>query len=423
MKNKILNKIVIPLVLMISTIFSLVGDVFALENVPSSITLTSSAAVKGYIGETINFGTKRLTNGTLAYCLDYHKQTTQNTTAKLVGEMDAGMAYLIENGYPNKSITGDNEKDYYITQTAIWWYLDETTSSKNLTEEFKTTDTDSANLREYIRKLKDEAINAKNKGYKNPKIAVSVSNNYLYPTADKSYYISDEIVVELTDLDNYSVSITNAPEGSYITDKTGNKKNTFEKGQTFRIYVPTSALDLNKKDIKISVSSTTKYNKVYKYSPESSEEQDIVPAIPYPTEVSVKTELNLLAASSIVKIDKIDASTKKSLKGAVLVIKDKAGNEILKFTTTDDTYIIKDLPNGEYTIEEVSAPDGYALSDKVYSFVVDNDNRSQSITVENYPAIKVPDTNSNSSIIMYIIGTLIIISGVLFTIYNAKKQK
>ena len=43
--------------------------------------------------------------------------------------MNAGVAYILENGYPNKHFTGDSNKDYYITQLAVWWYLDDTTGS------------------------------------------------------------------------------------------------------------------------------------------------------------------------------------------------------------------------------------------------------------------------------------------------------
>ena len=60
-----------------------------------------------------------------------HTNTAQNTTATLVKNssiIDNGLIYILRNGYPEKSITGDNDKDYYITQTAVWWYLDEVTN-------------------------------------------------------------------------------------------------------------------------------------------------------------------------------------------------------------------------------------------------------------------------------------------------------
>ena len=57
------------------------------------------------------------------------------------------------NGYPNKSFTGDRLKDYYITQTALWWYLDDTAGGTNLGNSFKTNGSDPYNLRPYIKDL------------------------------------------------------------------------------------------------------------------------------------------------------------------------------------------------------------------------------------------------------------------------------
>ena len=59
----------------------------------------------------------------------------------------------MEHGYPKTSITGDSSKDYYITQTAVWWYLDDTTGSSNLTKAFKETSSDPNNIRKYVKDL------------------------------------------------------------------------------------------------------------------------------------------------------------------------------------------------------------------------------------------------------------------------------
>lgn len=330
MKNNKLTKTVLTLLVSIASFFGITSNVYA--EVPNKIDVSSSAAIKRYIGDNVNFGTKTLADGTLAYCLDYHKQTTQNTTATLVGEMDAGMAYLIESG---KNITGDKEKDYFITQTAIWWYLDDTTGSKNLDEAFKTTDSDPENLRPYIKKLVENAKIAKNKGYKNPQISTTITNNYLTISEDKKYYISEEIKVDLTDADNYTVSLINAPAGSYIIDQAETQKTSFNKGESFKVYVPATITEEEKKNIKISVETNTTYNKVYEYAPPTTEEQNLVPAILYPTTVNKTTDLTL--------------------------------------------------------------------------------------SVKDYPKIEVPNTNSNSTI-MYILGTLIMISGIGFVVYNAKAK-
>lgn len=330
MKNKTKTKILHTLLVAITTFFAVATNVYA--EVPSQIEISSSAAVKRYIGENTNFGTKTLADKTLAYCLDYHKQTTQNTTATLVGEMDAGIVYLIESG---QNITGDQEKDYFITQTAIWWYLDDTTGSKNLDEAFKTTDSDPENLRPYIQKLVENAKIAKKNGYPNPQIS-TIINRDLTISEDKKYYLSEEIKVNLVDADTYTVSLKNAPAGSSIRDQAGNIKTTFGKNETFRVYIPATITEEEKQNIKVSVSTTTTYNKVYEYAPPTTEEQNLVPAILYPTTVTKDAELLL--------------------------------------------------------------------------------------TVKDYPEVIVPNTNSNSTM-MYILGTLIILSTMGFVIYNGKAKQ
>lgn len=420
MKNSKITKIGLALLIAITSFFTIVGNAFA--EVPNKINVTSTAAVKGYIGEKVNFGTKSLDDGSVAYCLDYNKLTPDHAIGTLAGEMDAGMAYLIENGYPHKTITGDKAKDYYITQVAIWWYLDETTGATNLTNEFKTTDSDPQNLRPTIKKLVDQAKIVKNKGYKNPSLSATIANRKLTISADKKYYISDEVKVSLTDLENYTVSLTSAPEGSYIADTKGNKKTTFQKGETFKVYVKQTDQKTIKSDIKLKISGTTTINKVYKYNPENDVEQRILTAILYPTTIKKEQDLSLTISPSKVIINKIDAETKKALAGAVLVLKDQSGNIIAEFTTSEEAYIIEDLSNGEYELSEKSAPEGYALSEKIYKFTIDDDNRNHTITVENYKEIYVPNTNSNSTI-MYILGTIIMVSGISFVIYNAKKKQ
>ena len=158
MKNKKISKILLALLITITSFFTTIGN--ALAEVPNRIDVTSTAATKGYIGDTVNFGTKSLSDGSVAYCLDYHKLTPDHAIGTLAGEM-----------------TGNKAIDYYITQIAIWWYLDETTGSTNLNEAFKTTDSDPQNLRPTIKKLVEDAKAAKNKGYKNPKISATISNN------------------------------------------------------------------------------------------------------------------------------------------------------------------------------------------------------------------------------------------------------
>ena len=201
--------------------------------VPQEIQLGSSQSIPGYVAGTY-FTTKTTTSGDYMYCLNIHKLTAQNSTAHLVGELDAGVAYIMINGYPHKTFTGEKLKDYYITQTALWWYLDDTTGSSNLSASFKTNGSDQYNLRPYIKDLVAKAKDAKAKGYQKTTLSASVSDKVLSMSSDGKNYISDEIKVSSTNISEYKVSITSGPEGTSIIDKNGKSKTTFSSSETFR---------------------------------------------------------------------------------------------------------------------------------------------------------------------------------------------
>ena len=122
-------------VMMISSFFS--GLVLNVEatSVPKSFTAKSEKTLDGYIAN-YHFGKKVNSNGGYVYCNNIHKGTPHGEKMTLVGEAPAGIAYILENGYPSKSITGNSDYDYYITQAAVWWYLDDTTGSNKLSTSF-----------------------------------------------------------------------------------------------------------------------------------------------------------------------------------------------------------------------------------------------------------------------------------------------
>ena len=75
-------------------------------------------------GASLHFYYKVNTDGKVIYCYDQERDVpTGITTYKLNSEVSAKYAYILENGYPNKSLTGDNDKDYFITGMAIWYVV------------------------------------------------------------------------------------------------------------------------------------------------------------------------------------------------------------------------------------------------------------------------------------------------------------
>ena len=350
--------------------------------VPQEIQLGNAQSVPGYVAGTY-FTTKTTTSGDYMYCLNIHKLTAQNSTAHLVGELDAGVAYIMINGYPHKTFTGEKLKDYYITQTALWWYLDDTTGSSNLSSSFKTNGSDKYNLRPYIKNLVAKAKEAKAKGYQKTTLSTSISDKSLSMTSDGKNYVSNEVKVSSTNISEYKVSITSGPEGTSIIDKTGKAKTTFSSSETFRVKVPVSKVDGTKETIKVKISATGKIYKAYEYQPDVQSQQNVTPSVITPVEEKVETSIDLSISTSKITIVKIDKATGNAIAGAKLVLKDSEGNEITSWTSTTLGHVIKNLPNGTYTVEETKAPNGYELTEEVVKFTISDNSREQKIKFYN----------------------------------------
>lgn len=66
-----------------------------------------------------------------------------------------------------------------------------------------------------------------------------------------------------------------------------------------------------------------------------------------------------------VQISKVDIATGKELPGAELVIKDKDGNTVAQWVSEDKPHYIEKRPAGEYTLTEITAPNGYQLAESI----------------------------------------------------------
>lgn len=350
--------------------------------VASSIELGGSEIVPGYVSG-VKFTTKTKTDGTLLYCLNMNKKTAKNITAKLVGERDAGVAYIMVNGYPNKTFTGEKMKDYYITQTALWWYLDNTTGSSNLSQKFKTTGEDQYNLRPTIKALVAKAEEAKKKGY--AKTALTITASDLSMTLEENYFVSEYIYAKTySNISSYNVSATGA-SGIQIIDADGNVKSTFNVKDKFKVRVPASSVSGTELSIKVIAEATGVIYKAYEYQPTDSGMQPVTPSIPEKITEKVTSSVSLTIDSSRVRIVKIDSVTGNAIAGAKLVLKDANGNEKAHWTSTTNYRTIRNLPNGTYYVYEISAPEGYILNSTPEKFTLTDTNRDVEIKIKNTP--------------------------------------
>lgn len=114
-----------------------------------------------------------------------------------------------------------------------------------------------------------------------------------------------------------------------------------------------------------------------------------------------------------VTISKQDITNGKELPGAVLIIKDKDGKEIEKWTSTNEVHKVK-LPYGEYTLTEISAPSGYVKAETI-SFKISEENKEAKIVMK--------DDVTKVEISKFDKETNKMLSGASLELYNEKGKK
>ena len=102
-----------------------------------------------------------------------------------------------------------------------------------------------------------------------------------------------------------------------------------------------------------------------------------------------------------VSVSKQDITNGKEIPGAHLVVKDKDGEVVDEWISTNTPHMITGLKPGEYTLNEVVAPNGYVLSDETITFTVKEDGSITSVVMYNSPEVPVipvtPDKPSNGT--------------------------
>ena len=122
----------------------------------------------------------------------------------------------------------------------------------------------------------------------------------------------------------------------------------------------------------------------YEYQPVDTSMQNVAIAIPDVKDLSATTTLNVESTSKV-SITKVDSNTKKAVAGAKLTLKDSQGKEIATWVSTTNAHIIKNLPNGSYTVEEIEAPKGYLINKNITKFTITDTNKNIEVLFENAP--------------------------------------
>ena len=328
----------------------------------------------------------------VVYCLEKEKGWSVGQTITRNDEpLDPGYIYIIQNGYPAKSLTGNNENDEYLTRIAVWWYQDRSNGVSDSEDGVLT-----ANQKSVIKAspyysslgpLIEGAVNAKeNPVVINPTFSINSSSFHL--SSDNTYLITDTInVISNVSFESYQVSVNNA--AVQVLD--GNNSpitGTINSGSGFKLRVNLADLD---KPVNVTVSVTVNYSEyeAYSYSPPSDmvnmQESFAAGIVPVAKQKTVSTNVSMPTGSLTIR--KVDSTNNSALAGANIEVRRVINNEVVaNFTTTTSNYTVSDLLPGEYKITELSAPAGYyASSSNSSSVVISTDNLHPSETISNTP--------------------------------------
>lgn len=265
----ILNILIIQVVILLNVI----SVVYASESANNQISLKAGKELPRYFKyseyplETKHvFYSDKDKNSNPSYCLNMDRKgiTKENLYSVAItgniSDTDIGLWRVIVNGYPYVSYTNlgcsDTKEAFAATQHAVYLYLKSADIKKyvpvgdegqRVLNGINTILNNAKNSTE-TKLPSDLEIHSQNENWEE-----DVDGKFIY----KSYYISAQAT-----FDKYNVEITGLPEGSKITDISGNEKQEFSDKEEFKITIPKELINENL-NLKINVKAQVKTNPVY----------------------------------------------------------------------------------------------------------------------------------------------------------------
>ena len=214
-----------------------------------------------------------------------------------------------------------------------------------------------------------------------------------------SKYISREFEVACNlQYDKYSLKVNNSGIGNIkIVNGNNEEKNELKNGENFKVLIPISELDKSG-EIEIEVVADVKTRPIlYGESGDSSKQSYALAAGDYEFE-NAKIRIKYTANETKIEIVKRDAETKELLQGAKFNILDENKNIIYSDVTTnkEGVAIIDRVVPGRYYIQEIKAPEGYAIYGDLVEINIEL-NQKYTVNINNYekPEDKEKEVENN----------------------------
>ena len=321
--------------------------------------------------------------GDVAYSIDYGAKEPNGelmTFRKYLS--DAGMAVLL-NGYPNRNPEemqcANSDEAYIATQMAVWEVMNRTGESLKATKIFRVENIEPIEGKEescnrIITAASKLIEKAENEPYTDvPVMHINNSNINIVKNIGEDALIGPYTVsmegVEESKVNYIRATLESAPASAMVTDENGNEKTLLADGDSVYVKINGSEAD-STFDIKFEASVDRVIGLIYENS--NSDMQDYV---------KLSTKLDNLEGNST-----IEWSTSVTIGTIDLTVIDNENNPIVcaRFALkssegktygeiesgTDGKIMFYGVPEGEYTLEQITVPEGYELSETAKNITV-----------------------------------------------------
>ena len=266
------------------------------------------------------------------------------------------------------------EYAYQATKMAVYCALGQCNPS-----DFYANDEIGQSIVNLIQRLANEGENGSTT-YRTPVANINKSGNMIL---NGEYYIQNYTISSNVDISSYDIAMANFPNGTKITNTSGNEKKTFNNGEVFQLKIPKDIVETQDINGKLRVDVNAKsYAVFYSTSYNPSLQDYAITGNPIAL-TSARTDVQLKANTASIKIKKIDTDTKQPIKDTIYELS-KADGTVIGRATTDSTgnLTFYDLYQNDYVLKEIKSNDDYVISQEKVNIKAKY-NKVTELTLEN----------------------------------------
>ncbi len=326
-----------------------------------------------------------------AYCLDKTKHGVSDTNTSYDVSVenaitDVQLWRILINGYPYKSLeelgVANKEEAFTATKQAVYTYV-----HGNQLSDYEAIGEAGERTLNALYQIVNNANNSSEVQFSNQVDIQKLQDSWEQDEID-SYYVSKTYSVSsATNIDNYTVSVTDengdAIEGIKITDENNQEKSEFASSEIFKILIPIKSMTEDN-NIKIHIDTKVATKPIlYGRASDSSLQDYALTGVTYEDGTGDAIDYYTSNKTKII-IVKQDAETEEKLEGVEFQLLDENKNVLYTNLKTDSEGKIEidNLIPGKYYIKETRTISGYEIYEDLIEVDV-NLNEIITVTVNN----------------------------------------